>query len=138
MTREIRIPEPEGLNAELYREWQDSVLRIQRCASCLTLRHPPRFTCSNCGASTYDWATTPQIGSLYSWVITHHPFDRGWAAEVPWTSAIVELESGIRLTGHLINDDHTRLFLTMPVAISINPINEKFAFLSFQIIKGKQ
>ncbi|MEZ5652238.1 MAG: OB-fold domain-containing protein [Burkholderiaceae bacterium] len=133
MKREIRIPEPEGLNAELYRQWQDGVLRLQRCRDCATLRHPPRYRCAQCAAEGFDWHPCAPHGRLFSWVVTHHPFDRGWAGEAPWVSAIVELDSGVRLVGHLAGADPSSLRLDMPVSVAIEAVTDTFSFLTFRI-----
>ncbi|MEZ5657376.1 MAG: OB-fold domain-containing protein [Burkholderiaceae bacterium] len=131
MTRQIRVPEPEGLNAELYRQWQDGVLRIQRCSHCARWQHPPRFVCAQCGGEDFAWSPSTMRGQLFSWVVTHHPFDRGWADEAPWITAVMELESGVRLVGHLAGVPREELRLGMPLTVTIEPFNDSFAFLTF-------
>ncbi|HZR51892.1 MAG TPA: zinc ribbon domain-containing protein, partial [Streptosporangiaceae bacterium] len=49
-------------------------LRVQRCAACGALRHPPGPMCPSCGsASAGDYAVAAGTGEVYSYVVHHHP-----------------------------------------------------------------
>ncbi len=59
--------------------WWDGIaageLRIQRCKSCQTLRHPPRPMCGKCQSIEWDWAISKGAGTVYSFVVMHYPAD---------------------------------------------------------------
>lgn len=132
MTRDIYIPEPEGPTAEFYRHAQDGTVHLQRCASCGAFRHPPRLACAHCGSAESHWVPSRGRGTLFSWTVTHFPFDRGWAGETPYVTAIVELEEGVRLLGHLETDAPGDLKIGLGLVTHVQPMTDSFAFLTFR------
>ena len=48
-------------------------LRVQRCPSCGTLRHPPGPMCPSCGADKPDYVVASGYGEIFSYVVHHHP-----------------------------------------------------------------
>ena len=125
------LPAPDGLNAEFYQRASGGTLHLQRCAACGQLRHPPRYYCAACQSPDYDWAPSGARGSLFSWTVTHRPTDPGWAADVPFTTAVVELDEGVRLVGALEGVDPGALELDAPMVAHVEPRTDDFAFISF-------
>src|SRR5664280_563921 len=74
-------------------------LLIQRCAECGTLRHPPRPSCANCRSFDWDTVTASGRGTIYSYVVNHHP--QVPAFDYPLVVALVELEEGTRLVANV-------------------------------------
>lgn len=68
-------------------------LRVQKCAGCGRLRHPPRPTCPYCESS--DWEITVPTGawSVYTYTIHHRPPLPGFV--LPLIVAIVELDHAV-------------------------------------------
>jgi uncharacterized OB-fold protein len=132
MAPEPRIPDPEGLNAEFYARARDGRLHLQRCTACGRFRHPPRYFCGNCGSPEFSWERSSGRGQLFSWTITHTPFDRGWASELPYVTAVVELEEGVRLIGALDGITREQLEPGRPLQASLEQMGEEFVFLTFQ------
>ncbi|MFD0658382.1 bifunctional MaoC family dehydratase N-terminal/OB-fold nucleic acid binding domain-containing protein [Thermocatellispora tengchongensis] len=48
-------------------------LRIQRCARCGELRHPPGPMCPRCRSADRTHVTASGVGTVYSYVVHHHP-----------------------------------------------------------------
>lgn len=70
-------------------------LRIQRCVSCGTLRHPPGPSCPVCHAHDRDYVVSSGRGTVFSHVTHHHPPIPGH--ELPIRLALVDLEEGVRM-----------------------------------------
>lgn len=132
MTPEPRIPSPEGLNADFYAHAHDGRLHLQRCAACGRFRHPPRYLCANCGSPDYRWQPSAGRGRLYSWTTTHMPFDRGWAGELPYVTAVIELEEGVRLIGALDGVRPDELEPGRLLEACLEPMSDEFVFLTFR------
>lgn len=124
------LPNPVGLNAELYAHWARGELRLQRCADCSTWRHPPRFLCANCGSSQFTWELTASRGHMYSWTITHRAVDP--AFEPPYAIVVVELDEGPRLVGNLVGLDPAALELDLPVLVELEVVSDTIALLNFR------
>ena len=94
-------------------------LRIQRCAKCGALRHPPGPMCPRCrvpqrpagGESGY--AVAAGTGEVYSYVIHHHPPVPG--KTLPLVIALVELPEGVRMVGELLGVRPDQVRIGLPV-----------------------
>lgn len=95
----------------------DPYLEALKCGSCGATYLDDRAVCSKCGARDQMSAVTlPTNGKLYSFSIVHRSFP---GIEVPYISAIVDLEDGTALKGNLINvePDPAKIEFDMPVEV---------------------
>jgi uncharacterized OB-fold protein len=92
-------------------------LEGQKCKQCGSIYLGERAHCSKCGARDSMQATRlSNRGTLYVYSIVHRSFP---GVEVPYVSAVVDLEGGGTLKGNLINVDPTpeKIELGMPVDV---------------------
>ncbi len=125
------IPDPDGLNADFYQHIADGTLRMRCCEACGLVHHPPRYLCAACGSERVGWSAISGRGKIFSWTITHRPFDPGWAAELPWATVVVEMEEGPRLVGAFRGAPNDALELDLPVRAEIEKRNDHFGLLYF-------
>jgi uncharacterized protein len=105
-------------------------LLIQRCAQCGTLRHPPRPACASCGSFEWDTVTSSGRGTVYSFVVVHHPQVGGF--DYPLPIAVVELEEGTRLVGDLIGVDPAEVRIGMPVVAEMVAVDDELTIPMFR------
>jgi len=100
-------------------------LRIQRCARCGALRHPPGPMCPACGeASTAGVAggegymVAAGTGEVFSYVVHHHPPVPG--KRLPMVVALVQLPEGVRILGEMpgVRPDQVRIGLPVRVTFT--------------------
>jgi hypothetical protein len=77
-------------------------LRIQRCASCTALRHPPGPRCPACGGEDLGYVQAAGTGTVHSFVVHHRPDVPGRRG--PYVVALVQLDEGVRMLGELLAD----------------------------------
>ena len=130
MSPNPRIPTPEGLNAEFYAQAQEGVLHLQQCADCGLFRHAPRYHCGRCASGRYVWTPSTGRGQLYSWTITHLPYDRRWAEEIPYITGVIELDEGVRLVGSVAGLSADDLRIGLPMTTRLWPYGAEFTFLT--------
>lgn len=94
-------------------------LRIQRCASCGTLRHPPRPMCPTCRSLERDHVVSSGRGGVYSYVVHHRPQVPG--RDHPFAVVLVELEEGTRIVGNTVDIDPDDVTIGMPVEVTFEP-----------------
>lgn len=75
--------------------------RIQRCADCGTLRHPPRPMCDQCRSTASDFVLSEGRGTIHSFVIHHYPPLPG--VTTPHPIVLVELDEGTRFLSHMVD-----------------------------------
>jgi uncharacterized OB-fold protein len=98
-------------------------LRIQRCPACGTLRHPPGPMCPSCGADKPDYVVASGRGTVFSYVVHHHPAVPGRTP--PFVVALVELDEGVRMLGELVDVDPSTVTIGMPVEIALTRIDDE-------------
>jgi hypothetical protein len=98
-------------------------LRIQRCAACGALRHPPGPMCPGCGeASDGGYVVAAGTGEVFSYVVHHHPPVPG--KRLPMVVALVQLPEGVRIIGEMpgVRPDQVRIGL--PVRVTFTPAGD--------------
>lgn len=95
----------------------DPYLEGCRCGSCGAVFLGQRAHCSKCGArDNMETIRLSSSGSLYSYSIVHRSFP---GIEVPYVSAIVDLDGGGTVKGNLINvePDPAKIPFGLPVEV---------------------
>jgi len=98
-------------------EGADPYLEGHKCGNCGATFLGERDVCSKCGARDQMSAVTlPNTGKLYSYSIVYRSFP---GIEVPYISAIVDLDDGTAIKGNLINiePDPENIAFDMPVEV---------------------
>jgi uncharacterized OB-fold protein/acyl dehydratase len=104
-------------------------LLIQRCATCGRLRHPPRPMCSECRSLAWDTVEASGRGTVYSFVVNHHP--QVPAFDYPLVVALVELEEGTRLVSNLVGVEPSAVRIGMPVAVEFVTFDDELTLPQF-------
>jgi uncharacterized OB-fold protein/acyl dehydratase len=119
---EAKLPPPPVDSAFFWEGVEAGELRIQRCASCGKLRHPPRPMCPWCRSLERDHIVASGRGKVYSFVVHHRPEVPG--REHPFAVVLVELEEGTRIVGNAIDCAPGDVRIGMDVELTFAP-NEK-------------
>ncbi|MFI6507467.1 bifunctional MaoC family dehydratase N-terminal/OB-fold nucleic acid binding domain-containing protein [Streptosporangium sp. NPDC050855] len=98
-------------------------LRIQRCADCGTLRHPPGPVCPSCRSTARTYVEASGEGEVYSHVVHHHPPVPG--RETPFVVAVVELPEGVRIVGNVVDCAPSRVGIGMPVRVTYRRMDDE-------------
>ncbi len=109
-------------------------LRIQRCESCGTLRHPPGPCCPACGAMNQGYVVAAGTGEVYSYVVHHHPPVPG--KRLPMVVALVQLPEGVRMVGEMpgVRPDQVRIGL--PVRAMFVRVDEDLTVPAWRPAEG--
>ena len=105
-------------------------LRIQRCAECGVLRHPPGPMCLACGAGKADYVVAAGTGEVYSYVVHHHPPVPG--RRVPFVVALVQLPEGVRIVGELLGVPPDQVRIGMPVRAEFAEVDEELTLAAWR------
>jgi uncharacterized OB-fold protein len=90
-------------------------LLIQRCASCLVLRHPPQPRCDRCGSFDWDAVEASGRGNVYSYVVNHYPQVPSF--DYPLPIGLIDLEEGTRLVAMIVDCPVEEIAVGMPVEV---------------------
>ena len=110
-------------------------LRIQRCASCGALRHPPGPMCPACGQpADGGYLVAAGTGEVFSYVVHHHPPVPG--KKLPMVVALVQLPEGVRMVGEMpgLRPDLVRIGL--PVRVAFARVDDDLALPAWRPAEG--
>ncbi|CCK29015.1 hypothetical protein BN159_4636 [Streptomyces davaonensis JCM 4913] len=98
-------------------------LLIQRCSDCAALRHPWLPGCGACGSLDWDTVTASGEGTVYSYVVMHHPpFP---AFDPPYAVALIELAEGVRMLGNIVGVDCDKVRIGLPVRVEFHAYDDE-------------
>ncbi|WP_329428663.1 OB-fold domain-containing protein [Streptosporangium sp. NBC_01495] len=123
-----RTPYPlrPAINADTAFFWEGVAageLRIQKCADCGELRHPPGPVCPSCRSAARTFATASGEGEVYSYVVHHNPQVPG--LRTPFVVAVVELPEGVRIVGNVVDCAASRVGIGMPVRLTYRQMDDE-------------
>jgi uncharacterized protein len=70
---------------------------LQFCTACERHQFPPRAFCVRCGDRSTEWRTASGRGVLYAATVTHRTSEDAFAALVPYTVGLIDLDEGVRV-----------------------------------------
>jgi uncharacterized protein len=115
------VAEPDS--AFFWEGVQADELRIQRCAECGALRHPPGPMCPRCHATKRDHVVASGRGVVHSYVVHHHPPVPG--LRTPYAVVLVDLEEGVRMVGGLLGCLPDDVRVGMPVELDLQRMDDE-------------
>ena len=118
--------------------WQAAArgeLAIQRCEACGRLQHPPRATCTTCGATALAFDVVSGVGTVYSYTVVQRALISELRGAVPYVLGLVDLREGVRLMSLLrINPDQSAVGVS--VCVDFEQITPEFALPVFRLTEG--
>lgn len=90
-------------------------LRIQRCAACGRLRHPPGPMCPACGSLDWDSVVSSGRGTVFSAIVPRHPELAMFGPA--YVVVLVELQEGVRFVSNLRGVDPDEVSIGMAVEV---------------------
>jgi uncharacterized protein len=96
-------------------------LRVQRCARCEWIRHPPRPMCPQCQSTDREWVATSGRGTVWSYVVPHPPLLPAYSALAPYNVIVVALDDHptVRVVGNLVSSPDGAINEIDPTTIRI-------------------
>jgi hypothetical protein len=98
-------------------------LRIQTCADCGQLRHPPGPLCPHCRSTGRTHTVASGEGTLYSYVVHHHPPVPG--RETPFVVGVVELPEGVRIVGNVVDCPIEEVSIGMSLRVTYRQMDDQ-------------
>jgi len=113
------LPLPDDLTRFYWEGAKQHKLLIQRCRQCGTYIHFPRPVCYTCLSTDLGPSEVSGRGTLYTYAIPQRAPHPGFANDVPYTTALVQLAEGPRMMTNIVECEQTpeKLVLDMPVEV---------------------
>jgi uncharacterized protein len=102
------IPEPDPYVTQPFWDGaKQGKLMLQRCTTCNRTIFYPRVLCPNCHSTNIEWFEASGEGYIHTFAVQHRAFG-GWADEVPFVTAYIDLKEGDRMFTVLRGVDATK------------------------------
>lgn len=99
---------PQGQHTKTF--WEGTKagkLMLPRCGDCNRVHWYPRLICPFCHSTNLEWIEASGKGRLHTFAVQHRAFG-GWAEEVPYVTAYIDLDEGDRMMTVLRGVDATK------------------------------
>lgn len=121
------IPKPTPETAPYWQGCNEGELRLQHCDDCGHVQFPPRRLCSGCFSQAVEWRKAAGTGTLRSWSMVTTPADAAFATEVPFMSALIELDEGPTMLSVVRNCDPRSAHIGMRLEVEFEKRSEHIA-----------
>lgn len=112
------IPEADERSEPFFRAGMSNEFVLMKCSSCNAYRLPAFGNCDSCLSPDYTWEPGSGKGTVRTFAIMHQRYHPGFAPELPYNIAIVELEEGPRVTTNLVDVANDAITVGMPVVVA--------------------
>ena len=132
---EYRKPLPDiadPLTAPYWAAARRHELRMQRCPACGYVRFPPARRCPECLDENDEWIQLSGRGTIWSFGIYHHVFNRAFAEDIPYNIALVQLDEGPRLITNIVGIPNESITVNMPVEAVFDDVTDEVTLVKFR------
>lgn len=128
----IPVPSPES--QPYWDGLREHKLLTPRCDACESYWFPPALLCPRCNSAKWTWTAVSGRGRIFSYVVYHRVYHPGFADEVPYAVAVIELDEGPRLISNVIGVAPDKLVCDMKVEVVYQPITEAITLPKFKLV----
>jgi uncharacterized OB-fold protein len=132
MTYEKPLPHPNADDRIFWEGCKEHQLRFQKCQECGLVRWPPSNLCPYCYSHDTNWITAVGKGKVYTFAIFHRAYHPGFASELPYVTAVVELEEGPHFLTNIVGCRPDEVRCEMAVEVMWEDITEEFSLPKFK------
>lgn len=126
------LPKITDENAPFWVGLSRRELRLQRCGKCGNYRYPISPVCPRCLDSEFVWEPVSGRGRVFSYVVFHRAYHRGFAADVPYNVALVRLEEGIFMFSNVVGISNEAITCDMPVMVDYDRVTDAITLPRFR------
>jgi uncharacterized OB-fold protein len=126
------IPIPDEASRPFYEGAREHRLMLQRCSACETWHWPVISRCPVCLSTDVSWAQASGKGTLYTFALMHQILHPGFASEVPYNVAEIDLEEGVRVSSNIIGCSNDDLRIGMPLEVTFEDITDEVSLPKFK------
>lgn len=126
------IPVPDEASRPFFLGAKEHRLMLQQCRVCGSAHWPVKSRCPACLSPDIIWVQASGKGTLYTFALMHQVYHPGFASEVPYNVAEVDLEEGPRIISTIIGCSNADLRIGMPLEVTFEDITDEVALPKFR------
>ena len=126
------LPTVVGETRPYWESCRRGELVIQRCEKCGQYQFYPRGICANCWSTDVKWVKSTGRGTVWTYTVTYQNRSQGFAQEVPYVLALVELEEGVRMFSNIVECNPRDVTVGMPVEVTFVQATDRISVPFFK------
>jgi uncharacterized OB-fold protein len=128
------LPTPSPETQRFWDGLRQHEIWLPFCRSCGRFYWYPRDFCRHCFSWDTEWRRASGRGKLYSFAIQYRAWHPGWSNDVPYITALVDLDEGVRLFSNLVGvePDPAKVRCDMPVEAVFDDVTADCTLLKFR------
>ncbi len=126
------IPILDEVSKTFWQGCQRQELLLQKCRDCGRFQFYPRPICITCMSRNLEWVRSSGRGTVHSFTVVHQNVMPGFAQEVPYVFAIIELAEGVRLSTNIVGCAPADVYIGMPVVVVFEAISPEISLPKFR------
>lgn len=130
------LPEPNADTRPFWEGCKEHQLRFQRCLNCSHMRWPPSMICPRCHSTEAAWTVSLGKGHVYSFAVYHKAFHPAFTDNIPYVTAVVELNEGPRILTNIIGCSPSDLTCDMTVEVIWDDVTDDVSLPRFKPSKS--
>lgn len=117
------IPELNKFNRSFF---TSGALVVQECEACGNIQHPPEEICHSCREMKFKARETNGLGTIYSYMVIHHPVAPELRPYVPYAIVLVRLDEypQCRVLGNVLNRKPDEIAIGQQVKVVFEEITD--------------
>lgn len=120
------VPQVDAVSRPFWAATLEGRLLVQECPACGHRQFYPRALCTSCGA-TPGWLECAGTATVHTFTVIRQHGGPGFADEVPFVVAVVELDEGPRMIGNVTDVDPDEVTVGMAVQVWFAPASAEAA-----------
>jgi uncharacterized OB-fold protein len=135
MSAQKPTPRPSALTEPFWAAARQHRLVIQRCGRCGYYNHPPKPLCDRCSSQELTFAEVSGRGKVYSYTVMRQKTIAGFADEVPYLTALIELDEQplLLLLTNLPGAHADNVRLGQPVEVQFDALSSDITLPQFRL-----
>jgi uncharacterized OB-fold protein len=130
------IPVASVESAPYWNGLREHRLLMPRCDECKQFWFPPSLLCPHCGSDHNGWQEVSGSGRVFSYVVVHRVYHPGFAEDVPYVVAVIELDEGPRMISNVTGIAPDKVACDLRVRIVFEDIAGEMTLPKFAVVGG--
>ena len=126
------MPTMSGETRPYWEACRRGQLLIQRCDNCNEYQFYPRGVCVACFTPNIKWVQSSGKGTVWTFTVTRQNRAPGFAEDVPYVLALVELEEGVKMFTNIIDCPPQDVRIGMPVEVTFRRASDQMTVPYFK------
>ncbi len=126
------VPLADEASRPFFEGARQHLLMLQECSACGAVMWPVKPRCDNCWSADIKWVQASGKGTLYSFTLVHQLMHPGFADEIPYNLAEVDLEEGLRIMTNVVGCSNAALQIDMPLEVTFEDITDEVTLPKFK------